>query len=96
MTESGVPVVSSDIRFDTGVPLDGDASFKRVDLCRLGSIEPLVRTAFSDSRTSRPRLGMGEFCEGNMGTPPGDAPKCLEIWYAENRLDALLSRSPPL
>jgi len=39
---------------------------------------------------------MGEFCAGgSMGTPLGEAPRCLDIWYAEYLLEALLSKSPP-
>src|SRR5436189_1209296 len=66
-----------------GTALPGDASPKRL-LERWG---PRTRTAFMDSRTSRPRLGIGEFCEGGMtGTPFGEVPRCFCIWYAENLL----------
>lgn len=57
-------------------------------------MDALVRTAFMDSRTSRPLFGMGEFCTGGSGMP--FVPRCFWIWYAENRREALRSSSPPL
>ena len=70
-------VLSSDIRLETSLFLSYDVSTVGllVDRWRLCSNEPLIRTAFMDSRTSLPLFGMGEFCTGGSGMPL--VPRCF-------------------
>ena len=89
--------LSSDMRLETSFELSnlvsttGRGCAERFRLC---IVDCRVRTAFIDSRTSRPLFGMGEFCTGGSAMPL--VPRCFCIWYCEKRRDARRSSSPPL